>query len=59
MSAAGYQGLRGERRGLVDRFYRGKRGGSMQRLVVSLFLIYLLQVALQFREAGEVRRDCS
>ena len=59
MSAVSYQGLRDKYKDLVDEFYREKRGDFMQRLVVSLFLISLLQVALQFRETDKVREGCS
>ena len=59
MSAADYQGLRDKCRDLVDEFYREKRGDFMQHSVVSLFLVYLLQVALQFRETDEVREGYS
>ena len=59
MSAVNYQDLRGKCKGLVDEFCKEKRGDFMQRSVISLFLVYLLQVALQFREADEVREGCS
>ena len=48
MSAVSYQDLRDESKDLVDEFYREKRDSFMQRSVVSLFFIYLLQATLQF-----------
>ena len=47
MSAAGYQDLKDKSKDLVDEFHREKRDDFMQCSVVSLFFIYLLQVALQ------------